>query len=66
MEYQDFLVDKRIVQRNVEKGLVDPKVLERMIAQLPDRADNVAVTQVDEAGPRVEANDAPGERAGGG
>jgi hypothetical protein len=40
MAYQDFLIDKRIVQRNIDKGLVDPKQLEKQIAALPDRAEN--------------------------
>jgi len=47
MAYQDFLIDKRIVRRNVDKGWVDPKVLDKMIASLPDRADNAQATAVE-------------------
>lgn len=48
MAYQDFLIDKRILQRNIDKGLVDPKQLDKLVASLPDRADNVATTQVED------------------
>jgi hypothetical protein len=41
MAYQDFLLDKRIVQRHIDKGFVDAKLLEKAIKDLPDRAENV-------------------------
>ena len=47
MASQDFIFDKRVLQRNVEKGLVDQKTVQKTIAALPDRADNAAVTSVD-------------------
>lgn len=47
MASQDFLFDKRVLQRNVEKGLVDQKTVQKTISSLPDRADNAAVTSVD-------------------
>jgi hypothetical protein len=47
MAYQDFLIDKRIVQRHIEKGLVDAKQLEKLISSLPDRADNAAATTLE-------------------
>ena len=40
MAYQDFLIDKRILQRNIDKGLVDAKQFDKMLTALPDRADN--------------------------
>jgi hypothetical protein len=40
MAYQDFLIDKRILQRNLDKGLVDGKTFDKLLAGLPDRADN--------------------------
>ena len=45
---QEFLLDKRIVQRNVDKGLIDAKTVEKLQAALPDRADNVAITSYDD------------------
>jgi hypothetical protein len=42
MAYQDFLLDKRIVQRHLDKGIVDAKQMEKSIAALPDRAANIA------------------------
>lgn len=39
----EFLFDKRILQRNVDKGLLEAKVAEKTLASLPDRADNVAI-----------------------
>ena len=47
MASQDFIFDKRVLHRNVEKGLVDAKTVQKTIAALPDRADNAAVTSVD-------------------
>ena len=44
MANQDFLLDKRVLQRNLDKGVVDAKAVEKMLAALPDRADNVATT----------------------
>jgi hypothetical protein len=48
MAYQDFLIDKRILQRNIDKGLVDPKQYDKLLGTLPDRAENVAPVEVDE------------------
>ena len=48
MAYSDWLVDKRVVERNVRKGLVDPKELDKLHKQLPDRAENVADSEMDE------------------
>lgn len=45
---QEFLLDKRIVQRNVDKGLIDAKTVEKLHAALPDRTDNVAITSYDD------------------
>ena len=49
MAYSDWLVDKRVIERNLRKGLVDPKELEKLHKQLPDLADNVADAESDEA-----------------
>jgi hypothetical protein len=44
MSSQEFLFDKRIAQRNVTLGLIDQKALDKSIANLPDRADNVTTS----------------------
>lgn len=48
MAYQEFLIDKRIVARHIEKGFVDVKLYEKGITQLPDRTENIAATAVDD------------------
>jgi hypothetical protein len=40
MSYPDFLLDKRVLQRNLKKGLVDAKEYEKLVARLPDVANN--------------------------
>lgn len=44
----EFLFDKRIIQRNVDKGLLDAKTADKTLANLPDRADNVAISSYDD------------------
>jgi hypothetical protein len=64
MSSQEFLFDKRIVQRNVALGLVDQKTVDKQIASLPDRESNSTISQPDEAKPsRVMASDAEDEGA---
>ena len=48
MAYQEFLIDKRIVARHIEKGFVEAKLYEKGITQLPDRTDNIAATAVED------------------
>ena len=40
MAYDNFLIDKRVVERNITKGLVDPEQLKQHIEALPDRESN--------------------------
>ena len=40
MAYDNFLIDKRVVERNIAKGLVEPEALKRQIDALPDREQN--------------------------
>ena len=47
MSNQEFLFDKRIAQRNVALGLIDQKALDKAIATLPDRADNVTTSSAE-------------------
>lgn len=48
MTYSDSLVDKRVVKRNVQKGLVDAKELDKQIKALPDQENNAEVIGVDD------------------
>lgn len=48
MATQDFFLDKRIVQRSIEKGRVDPKAYAKGIAALPDMAGNAELTVIDD------------------
>ncbi len=36
MSYPEFLIDKRVVQRNIAKGIVDSKELDKALSKLPD------------------------------
>jgi len=47
MANQDFLFDKRIVQRNVDKGLIEQKDLEKRLKGLTDLTDSATVTAFD-------------------
>lgn len=51
----EFLFDKRILQRNIDKGLLDSKVAEKSLSNLADLTDNVAITSYDE--PELDADD---------
>jgi hypothetical protein len=47
MAYDNFLVDKRIVERNIAKGLVDSEALKKQIEALPDREQNCIHVSLD-------------------
>ncbi len=40
MAYEEFMIDKRVVKRNIASGVVDAKELAKLTAALPDRAAN--------------------------
>jgi hypothetical protein len=40
MAYDNFLIDKRVVERNIAKGLVDPAEYKKVVEALPDRESN--------------------------
>lgn len=40
MAYDDFLIDKRVVERNIKKGLVEEQTFRQQIESLPDRESN--------------------------
>jgi len=56
MAYDNFLVDKRVVERNIAKGLVDSDELKRQIEGLPDRESNCVHVSLDATGAQL--NDA--------
>lgn len=47
MSYPEFLIDKRVVQRNIAKGIVDAKEYEKALTKLPDVQGNVEVASLD-------------------
>lgn len=47
MAYDNFLIDKRIVERNIAKGLVEPETLKKQIEALPDREQNCIHVSLD-------------------
>ncbi|HEY8429813.1 MAG TPA: hypothetical protein VIL20_15620 [Sandaracinaceae bacterium] len=49
MAYPEFLIDRRVVQRNIAKGLVDAKEYEKYLAELPDVQGNAEVTVIEPA-----------------
>jgi hypothetical protein len=65
MSSQEFLFDKRIVQRNVALGLVEQKAVDKQIATLPDRESNSVISTPSEevVKPRAAASDAEDDRA---
>jgi hypothetical protein len=47
MAYDNFLIDKRVVERNIAKGLVEPEAFKRQIDALPDREQNCVHVSLD-------------------
>jgi hypothetical protein len=47
MAYDNSLVDKRVVERNIAKGLVDTETLKKQIEALPDREQNCVRVSLD-------------------
>lgn len=47
MAYDNSLVDKRVVERNIAKGLVDTEALKKQIEALPDREQNCVRVSLD-------------------
>lgn len=47
MAYDNFLIDKRVVQRNIAKGLVDPQVYKQLVEALPDSENNCVRVSLD-------------------
>jgi hypothetical protein len=47
MAYDRFLIDKRVVDRNIAKGLVDPNEYKRIVETLPDTEQNCVHVSLD-------------------
>jgi hypothetical protein len=47
MAYDRFLIDKRVVDRNIAKGLVDPNEYKRIVESLPDSEQNCVHVSLD-------------------
>lgn len=47
MSYPEFLIDKRVIERNLKKGIVEQKELEKLLSRLPDVQDNAEACQTD-------------------
>jgi hypothetical protein len=50
MAYDNHLIDKRVVDRNIAKGLVDPAEYKRIVETLPDREANSVHVSLDGSG----------------
>jgi len=59
MSYSDQLIDKRVVERNIAKGLVDPAELKQQIEALPDTEQNAVLVSLDavDDGPEDDIDD---------
>ena len=64
MAYPDFLFDRRVVQRNIEKGLVDRKAYAKYLAGLTDVEGNAEIC-LPEPPPGAEVEEAEGAEAEG-
>ena len=61
MAYSDSLIDKRVVKRNVAKGLVDAKELDKNIKALPDLEHNTEVVGLEDEFDADDENEDDGE-----
>ena len=59
MAYDNSLIDKRVVERNIAKGLVDTETLKKQVEALPDREQNCVRVSLD--GEAEDEDDEPEE-----
>jgi hypothetical protein len=61
MQFQDWMFDKRVLDRNIRKGVIDRGDYAEYLKSLPDVSDNVAPLEEpeDEADADAEGEDAP-------
>ncbi|MGD8858812.1 MAG: hypothetical protein PVI30_02300 [Myxococcales bacterium] len=46
---EDHLIDKRTVERNIRRGRLERSQYEKMLDSLPDRSENVDVSEPEDA-----------------
>jgi hypothetical protein len=56
-----LLIDKRVVERNIAKGLVDRKQYDKYLADLTDQADNGEVVALEPSPAQADEADASSE-----
>jgi len=54
MSHPDFILDKRVVARNLRKGIITKEDVEKHVAKLTDVEDNAEICQPDAAPPADE------------
>jgi hypothetical protein len=54
-DLHSLLIDKRVVERNIAKGLIDRKQYDKYLADLPDQADKGEVVALEP--PPAQADD---------
>ena len=64
MSHPDFILDKRIVDRNISKGLLTQEDVDKHIAKLKDMADNAEVSRPEEPVVAAAQDEEEGEPAG--
>ena len=47
MQFQDWMFDKRVVRRNVRRGMITNKDVEQYLETLPDMSDHIADPELD-------------------
>lgn len=55
MDPREWLFDKRVLRRNLEKNVVSAKALKEYIADLPDLSDEIAGLEADSEGEEAAA-----------
>jgi len=65
MPLPDFILDKRVVHRNIAKGLLTREELEKRLSKLPDVEDNAEVCVLEPIEEEPTTEPGPGEAAPG-
>jgi hypothetical protein len=63
MAISPSLIDKRVVQRSIKKGLLEPEQYRRILDELPDLSQNIAEVEPLPA-PQTRTPDSGGEQPG--
>lgn len=58
-DYHPLVVDKRIIERNIQKGLISRKDFERHLSELPDCGENAELVSFEP--PAAAADEEPGD-----